>query len=725
MKKKLVVLFVFLVALSFCCFHATASGERLIVSNNENEKISLSIDDWNLRIHDLPDNPAFEYMTAVFYKGSGYKSQVDERASSTSDIVFEIPYYSDGTYEVAIFTGNTVLTPFLPYTIELLIEDGVVSFLDSPTLKANKEKFDSSPSGKTAMDYYSFYYLSADEGDEQLRNVAKSLIKDLETDYEKAFAVYDWLTENFYYDGSPSSESDFSDETIKTLIVDKICDSKGFSRVFNSFMRIVGIPSRSVNGIGLVNNRDSVDRPTVPHYWNEIYIDGRWIIVDVSMGCPNVYLDGIKNRFPKSSNIYFDPTVEFFSYSHSTVSYEKPAYYEGYNKMELDGLMNGSKKTVEGLGLPLKATINTSIGDYVLDVEWDLKNCDYDPKNKDSQTFEIIGNVRLPSIFAACNSLNQKVKITVTVNERVPVKAEIKNLPNNLAFFVGGKLDTAGLELKVTFDNGDIESVKRTYKLEYDSSKIGEIVVEAKYKTVSTSFVAYVVSKEPLELKVSKKPNKIAYLVNSEFNPEGLELIAVCDRGLSFVVEDYEIEYDFGSSGEQEVVFTFDDLKASLTVMVEDVSPVEMNIISLPAELVFYRDSIPVFDGITVEITYNDGSKKVLSDGLNYSYDFSSIGKTLVKLFYGDLVQEFEVDVIEKIIPDESVSDVSGSESVDTSENSQSDTSVSENENVKKASIIEIIGIIIVCALLIVLAVFAIIKSNDIHDLKKWIKNKK
>lgn len=723
MKKRVLTLIFFTIAISVVLVIAKASSESLLVSNLESEQVKLRLDDYKLVIENLPESEQFEYLTAIFYKGSGYKSVKSASNSTTKKVNFDIPYYSDGNYEVAVFCGNDILTPFLPYTITLNIKNGIVSFIDSPTLESNIDKFNSSSISGNDMEYYSFYYLSENDGDEQVRNVAKSLVKGIDNNYDKAFAIYEWLTTNFYYKSLSNNNQSFSNASMKDLLIDKICDSRDFSTLYSYLLRAVGIPARSVYGIGLVNNRDA-SQSTVHHYWNEVYIDGRWIIVDVSMSCSNQYLDGNKYRVPKLSNIYFDSTIEFFSYSHSIISYETPAYYEGYKDIEVSNKPNGTSKTLDALGIPTYVVVKTSLGEIKLNVEWDLSAAKYDPKVKTEQSFTVKGTITLPSVFAACNSIKQTVKVDVTVNARYPIKLEIESLPNKLVYFVGEELQTDGLVLKATFDNGDVEPIRLTYETEYDFSLIGKSSVTVSYKDVETSFEVEVVSKKPIELKVEQEPDKKVYFVNETFDKTGLSIIAVCDGGLTYYVENYEIEYDFSKSGNINVVLTYQEISVIINVRVDDITPIKIELLQIPNNKEYYINSEPDFSNVIVEVTYNDGSKETISNELTFKYDFSMLGKTFVEVFYENVSTKFEISVIQ------SENNTSGEnsdiyveeESRHTLDNSLNDSIIPSE---KRSYFIEIIGISVVSILLVVLSFFALKRANEMKNISNWIKNKK
>ncbi len=105
---------------------------------------------------------------------------------------------------------------------------------------------------------------------------AASLTKDLKTDKEKFDAIYDYIISNYIYDYDKAA-------TVKpgyTPDVEKIYESKAgicydYSVLFASMLRSQGIPTKVIKG-----NSTLVDSY---HAWNEVLLDGKWIIVDTTV----------------------------------------------------------------------------------------------------------------------------------------------------------------------------------------------------------------------------------------------------------------------------------------------------------------------------------------------------------------------------------------------------------------------------------------------------------
>lgn len=174
------------------------------------------------------------------------------------------------------------------------------------------------------------------------KKVADSVTKGAETDYEKVLKIYEYVAKNFYYDdvafstgtkqytdpyknlynlrNKKKSANSTSDGKVATVCT-------GMGGIVVALCRQLDIPARLVNGhhisLGsggyynwdIEENIDEMD-----HWWAEVYVDGRWIIVDPTPGNSNKWnrskgtwvYTGITNY------VYFDPTPQQLATSHLT-----------------------------------------------------------------------------------------------------------------------------------------------------------------------------------------------------------------------------------------------------------------------------------------------------------------------------------------------------------------------------------------------------------------------
>lgn len=167
-----------------------------------------------------------------------------------------------------------------------------------------------------------------------IKDFAKKISKDAKDDYEKLLCFHDYIAENMYYDqpyndASESMKRKMAKNGKVTLnpydLVVKLKTGKkaktvcnGFSTLFAALARSQGIPCRTVRGrANFLPKTEWKDLTTKElqkstHIWNEVYVNKKWIVVDVTKDISNDY-DG-KNYTKPSPVVYrysgFDPSEQ-------------------------------------------------------------------------------------------------------------------------------------------------------------------------------------------------------------------------------------------------------------------------------------------------------------------------------------------------------------------------------------------------------------------------------
>jgi len=104
--------------------------------------------------------------------------------------------------------------------------------------------------------------------------IARELVSDKKSDYEKVRAIYDYIVHNFSYDFNKTELPYDYLPDIDKMMKDKKGICYDFSSLFASMLRSVGIPAKLVKGYG--------SKTKGYHAWNEVYIDGSWKLIDTS-----------------------------------------------------------------------------------------------------------------------------------------------------------------------------------------------------------------------------------------------------------------------------------------------------------------------------------------------------------------------------------------------------------------------------------------------------------
>ena len=146
----------------------------------------------------------------------------------------------------------------------------------------------------------------------------------------------------------------------------------------------------------------------------------------------------------------------------------------------------------------------------------------------------------------------------------------LQSAPDKTTYKVGDTLDTTGLELLYTDENGDTLVVTDGYTCDPTTlSAIGTQTVTVTYNDLSVSFDVTVEAYEPT-LTLQSAPDKTTYKVGDTLDTTGLELLYTDENGDTLVVTDgYTCDpTTLSAIGTQSVTITYHDLSVSFNVTV-------------------------------------------------------------------------------------------------------------------------------------------------------------
>ena len=169
-----------------------------------------------------------------------------------------------------------------------------------------------------------FYGQENGSVNEKLEEIALNLTSNLNSEKDKAWAIYDWVTSNIAYDvelynrgqfvsydisiAFAKDQEDFDkkyDSAVLSIVLDKkkaICD--GYSRIFKALCDHSGLESEIVSGYAKsFFNMDLPKEFKTNHAWNVIKLDGKWYLIDSTWGSGFVDLKG--SSFTKRQNKFY------------------------------------------------------------------------------------------------------------------------------------------------------------------------------------------------------------------------------------------------------------------------------------------------------------------------------------------------------------------------------------------------------------------------------------
>lgn len=148
---------------------------------------------------------------------------------------------------------------------------------------------------------------------ERITALSNQICERVASDYDKARAIYNWVTANIeydydYYEGRKADCTIFPEEVLDSRLT--VCD--GYSRLTQALLQAQDIPA--VRVVGQANTVGWTPDGDTNHAWNLVCADGRWIYMDTTWGSPSGGNSG-------SANLdWFDTTALYFSFTHKAVS---------------------------------------------------------------------------------------------------------------------------------------------------------------------------------------------------------------------------------------------------------------------------------------------------------------------------------------------------------------------------------------------------------------------
>ena len=216
----------------------------------------------------------------------------------------------DGLYQMqATFdSGENFSTGRLKNAGYFRIENGETAPAFARYEAKNLEDYTSLRGDSEAMKFaLKPYYADNPASQKIINNKAAELTAGLTDPYDKAAAIFEWVTYNvaYAYEGSYSSDP-------VTVLKDKKAVCVGYTNLTNALLRSVGIPALFTSGAAGHSSNSMVG-----HSWTTAYIDQRPVMIDSTWGSWNTYENGEFKWKDYNSPSWFDASLHSFSKTHN------------------------------------------------------------------------------------------------------------------------------------------------------------------------------------------------------------------------------------------------------------------------------------------------------------------------------------------------------------------------------------------------------------------------
>ena len=258
-----------------------------------------------------------------------YRTSITVGSDSQFGKTIPIPETAQNRMELTVFSGAREYGQYTSWVLNLVhlvrTQDGGWQLESSPVYENNRMMYERDKSVSEALK--STPSIQSDNA--SIRSIAEQLTEGMTNDYEKAAALHDWICSYVCYD----EDGIVSEETVPYYATDVVKNKRavclGFATLYAALCRSINIPCNVVSGYALGIgedtswNSDTIATDYQNHAWNEVYADGRWVIVDTTWDSQNRIKNGETTGTDEISHLYFDSNLYFFSQTHKILEYSK------------------------------------------------------------------------------------------------------------------------------------------------------------------------------------------------------------------------------------------------------------------------------------------------------------------------------------------------------------------------------------------------------------------
>lgn len=149
----------------------------------------------------------------------------------------------------------------------------------------------------------------------EIVDLSETIVHGLSSDMEKTSAIHNWVASNIAYDIESFMDGSYvrkRGDALKILEIKKgVC--QGYAHLTAALNRAAGIPAKLITGEAIRRGEKWTGRTN--HAWNEMLVDGKWIIQDTTWDAG--YIDFRTKTFTfKLQQKYFNPDPVIFAEDH-------------------------------------------------------------------------------------------------------------------------------------------------------------------------------------------------------------------------------------------------------------------------------------------------------------------------------------------------------------------------------------------------------------------------
>ena len=243
------------------------------------------------------------------------------------------------------------------------------------------------------------------------------------------------------------------------------------------------------------------------------------------------------------------------------------------------------------------------------------------------------------------------VTFDVEVSQLKVTEVSISQKPNKLVYLEGQNIDLTGLELAVTYNNGNTVKVKSGYTIEGYLNIPGKHIVNVIYDNKTTTFEVEVQAKSIVSVELRQGPTKTEYYEGDSFDKTGIVLVATYDTTEVEIIENYDVLNFDSTIGTKTVTLAYEGFSVSFTVKVNALSLTGIYIDQYPVKTEYIENEQLDTTGLVVKAIYNNGDV-ITIDNYAISGFVSEPGDYIIAIAFEGKTCSYDVTVVEKVLQD-------------------------------------------------------------------------
>ncbi len=160
----------------------------------------------------------------------------------------------------------------------------------------------------------------------------------------------------------------------------------------------------------------------------------------------------------------------------------------------------------------------------------------------------------------------------ITVESVAVSSVSVKTPPTKTSYYVGDTLNTTGLSLTATYNNGTTKTINSGFTCSPTTlNTAGTQKITVTYEEKTTSFSVSVQTVEVTSISIATKPSKTSYYIGDTLNTSGLTLTATYNNGnIKTISSGFSCSpTTLNNSGTQKITVSYGSVSATFSVNIE------------------------------------------------------------------------------------------------------------------------------------------------------------